>query len=175
MTLGVVLASILLQGMTMAPLLRRLGIVKDQVGSREYDRARAELRISTLALAEVESLLTSHAISDDDAKRLAAPYEDRRKMASSRIQSLQADQTHLPRTRRLQAVRHLLTFERDAANDDLRHDVIVPDTHEEMSKDVATRLLRLEAGEFDDPADLLGGSAEESDSRPAAAPLDSDR
>ena len=51
----------------------------------------------------------------------------------------------------------------------------VPDTHEEMSNEVATRLLRLDAGEFDDPADLLGGAAEAPGSRSGATPLDSHR
>lgn len=160
MTLGVVLVSILLQGLTMAPLLRRLGLVQGG-GSRDYDRARAELRLSTLALAEVQALRASHAISDDDAVRLSTPYQERMRSAESRLQRLQQEQGDLPRSRRLQAVRHLLTFERDRASDDLRHDVIARDTHEEMARDVATRLLRLESGAFEDPAQLLAGSTGE--------------
>jgi CPA1 family monovalent cation:H+ antiporter len=159
MTVGVVLTSILLQGLTMAPLLRRLGVVRADTASRDYDRARAELRVASLALREVQALLESHAISPDDAHRLSAPYEGRVTGARARIEALQATETDLPQRRRLQAVRHLLAFERDSASEDLRHDVIVPDTHDELARDVASRLMRLESGDFGEPADLLGGIA----------------
>ncbi|MEP7348064.1 MAG: Na+/H+ antiporter, partial [Gemmatimonadaceae bacterium] len=53
MTVGVVLVSILLQGLTMAPLLRFLGVTTGKSGADAYDVARTELRISALAVAEV--------------------------------------------------------------------------------------------------------------------------
>ncbi|MGH7533259.1 MAG: cation:proton antiporter, partial [Gemmatimonadales bacterium] len=155
MTVGVVLASILVQGLTMAPLLRWLGLATS-AGSRDHDRARAELRVSSLALREIEAMREGHTISPDDARRLSEPYHRRATQAQTRLEALQSADPRVRTGRLLQAVRHLLAFERDAASEDLRQDVIVPDTHDELAADVAARLLRLEAGNFTDPAELLG-------------------
>jgi len=158
MAVGVVLTSILLQGMSMAPLLRRLGLVTRGEAPGDYAQARAELRVSSLALGEVQALLASHAITAHDAERLAMPYHERMRQAQARMEALHASDSDLPRARRLQAVRHLLAFERDRASDDLRHEMMVPGTHERIARDIATRLLRLESGTFDDPADLLAAT-----------------
>jgi CPA1 family monovalent cation:H+ antiporter len=175
MAVGVVLTSILLQGMSMAPLLRRLGLVRRSEAAGDYAQARAELRVSSLALGEVQALLASHAISAQDAERLSMPYHERMRQAQGRMEALQASEVDLPRARRLQAVRHLLAFERDRASDDLRHDMMVLGTHERISRDIATRLLRLESGTFEDPADLLASTAPAAPAAVASAPADSHR
>ncbi|MBK8059751.1 MAG: Na+/H+ antiporter [Gemmatimonadetes bacterium] len=130
MTIGVVLLSILLQGLTMAPLLRWLGLVKASEGALSFDRARADLRVSSLALQEITHLQAQHAISDDDVERLSTPYRERMVAARAEVDALQAGDAELPLMRRLQVVRHLLAFERDTASEDLRQEVIVPATHE---------------------------------------------
>ena len=172
MTLGVVLTSIMFQGLTMAPLLRALGIVRGLGPSRNYDRARAELRVSTLALNEIEGMLERHTISEDDALRLSVPYRERTKIARVKINDLQESDPELPISRRLQAVRYLLAFERDTASEDMRHDVIVPDTHEAMARDIAARLLKLEDGDFEDPAELLSARLSTDGPEEPAGPLD---
>ncbi len=157
MTIGVVLLSILLQGLTMAPLLRWLGLVKASEGALSFDRARADLRVSSLALQEITHLQAQHAISDDDVERLSTPYRERMVAARAEVDALQAGDAELPLMRRLQVVRHLLAFERDTASEDLRQEVIVPATHEALARDVANRLLKLEAGDYAEPAELLAG------------------
>lgn len=154
MTVGVVLISILLQGLTMAPLLRRLGLVRAG-GDRAYERARATLRLSTRALGEIEGMRERQIISADDAESMTAPYLERMHSAQSRVVELEAVEADLPRRRRLMAVRHLIAVERDQASEDLRDELIVADTHEEMARDVAERLVRLETGSYTDPAELL--------------------
>ncbi|MEO6446691.1 MAG: Na+/H+ antiporter [Gemmatimonadaceae bacterium] len=160
MTVGVVLISILLQGLTMAPLLRRLGLAKDTTRSREYERARNELLVASLAMREIETMLERHTITDDDATRLRAPYQTRSERARTQIEALGATERDVPLRRRIVAVRHLLTFEREATTQDFRDDMIVPETHAELSDEIARRLVRLETGEYEEPADLLAPSAD---------------
>lgn len=157
MTVGVVLLSILLQGLTMASLLRWLGLVKASEGTERFDRARAELRVTALALQEIAHLQAQHGISDDDVLRLSTPYRERMAAARAEVDAMQTADSTLPQARRLQVVRHLLAFERDLASEDLRREVIVPATREALARDVAERLLKLEAGDFTEPAELLGG------------------
>ena len=51
-TYGVVLISILLQGLTMGPLLNAMGIIPGKQGHVAYEMARGELRAATAALDE---------------------------------------------------------------------------------------------------------------------------
>ena len=52
MTFGVVVVSILVQGLTMAPLLRVLGIVGEYAARTAYETKRGTLQAADAALAE---------------------------------------------------------------------------------------------------------------------------
>lgn len=155
MTLGVVLASILLQGLTMAPLLRRLGLVVRDVGRSAYERARAELRVVTGALSEIEDLDARRMISPDDARVLRAPYEQRRddvEAVLSQLGPTPAEATRMQRS----ALHHLLAYEARAAAEGLRSGAMSPEVFEAMARDVATRRLRLSEADAADAGDVLG-------------------
>jgi len=67
MTFGVVILSILVQGLTMAPLLRRLGIVRAQSTRAAYQRAQGELQVANAALEELERMVRTGLTSGDVA------------------------------------------------------------------------------------------------------------
>ncbi|MEO7963301.1 MAG: Na+/H+ antiporter [Gemmatimonadaceae bacterium] len=159
MTVGVVLLSILLQGLSMAPFIRWLGLAASGKGSAAYDRARAELRVSALALEELEHMKSQFAISEEDAGYLATPYHERVNAARAELDALKEESRDALQVRRLQAVRHLLAFERETASNDLREEVIVHATREALARELAARLVRLESGDFLEPADLLAWRA----------------
>lgn len=154
MTVGVVLTSILVQGLTMAPLLRRLGLVA-RAGSVAYERRMAELRVASAGLAEVEALLQGNRITVDDARRLRAPYQVRMEGATAGIAALEATTSDLALRRRELAVRHLLTVERDRLTSELRDESIASEVHDDLQKAVAGRLVRLDERAYDEPAELL--------------------
>jgi CPA1 family monovalent cation:H+ antiporter len=173
MTVGVVLASILLQGTTMAPLLRRLGLAKTDTATGAYEQARTQLRTSSLALKEIDQMLERHAISPRDAGRLRKPYEERLARARQEMEALHATEDDLALTRRELAVRQLLALEQDTVAQDLRDGVIMRGTHDKLARDVAGRLVHLESGDYDDPSDLLAKSdaAAEKPGKPAGEPI----
>lgn len=155
MTVGVVLMSILLQGMTMAPLLRRLGLVQDASGQHVFQRLRTELRIASSALEEIQRMLRRHTITASDAARLSAPYEERIATAHESADALARADADLPVRRQLAAVRHLLSVERERAAEDLREDLIAAEAYSQVVDEVSQRMVRLDGGTFADPAELL--------------------
>ncbi len=149
MTLGVVLSSILLQGMTMAPLLRRLGLVRATPERTAYEQARADLRVSAAIVGEIRAMRERHLISDRDVEALSAPYEARRATAEGRLAELIG--TEDGAGDRVGAQRHLLAIEASILSDDLRDGRISQLVYDEVARDLAARRLSLESGHEPDP------------------------
>lgn len=143
MTLGVVLSSILLQGMTMAPLLRRLGLVRKNEDHIALERARAEVRVATGALQEIDQLKARHVVSDGDAEAFRAPYRHRLDAARQAIDTLGRQAGAMERDRHA-ALRHLLALEARLVGEGYRADEISSEVHEELTREVAGRRIQLE-------------------------------
>ncbi|HMC27866.1 MAG TPA: Na+/H+ antiporter [Verrucomicrobiae bacterium] len=74
-TFCVIFGTLVLQGLTLAPLVRWLGIVDDHVTEREEKLAR--LKANEAALAHVEEMEALHRTNPKTAERLRAEYVDR--------------------------------------------------------------------------------------------------
>lgn len=87
MTFGVVLLSILVQGLTMGPLLRRLGLLERSDEQGQYERLRAEKQAARAALHELQK-----AAGEGNAAEVLAPlrsdYEQREREADQAIEEL---------------------------------------------------------------------------------------
>ena len=83
---SVILFSLLFQGLTMKPLLNRLGI-GGRLAEEEarYESALARLVASRAALRKLSSLGTEGLINEIDREKMAAPYHDSIEKAKSRI------------------------------------------------------------------------------------------
>jgi len=91
MTFGVVVLSILLQGTTMAPLLRRLGIVgKSDEQRRRIELARGRLGAARAALEELKRIERRAALPPDTYEGLERTYGDRVRGAEEELRSLAA-------------------------------------------------------------------------------------
>ncbi|MEO5590046.1 MAG: cation:proton antiporter, partial [Gemmatimonadaceae bacterium] len=157
MTAGVVLLSILAQGITMAPLLRKLGIAAGADTSLEYETARGDLRLANAALSEVDRMGAIHAATPDVLEPIRTAYEARRTRARNRMAELRVDRDDVSEIERLRAVRHLLTVERNALSEASRDGGLGSVVHGKLASNAADRLVRLETGEFDDSTQLLDG------------------
>ena len=86
---SVVLFSLVAQGLTMRPLLQRLGISGAPAEAElRYEVALAEVIGSRAALKRLSSLYTQGMISEDDQATLAEPYRERVRDSEARIQEL---------------------------------------------------------------------------------------
>ena len=123
MTFGVVVLSILLQGTTMAPLLRWLGVVRAGAARAAYARARAELRVVNVAVAELDRMREARSLAPQVAAELRADYEARIQRAEAALRAVHLEQAELRAEEVEQAVRRLIAVEKghllDAARDGL--------------------------------------------------------
>ncbi len=75
MTYGVVLFTLLIQGLTMNPLLRRLGLIERDAGHLEYERRHAQLMNAIAAQQRIKELHCTGIISSATWQQLAANLE----------------------------------------------------------------------------------------------------
>jgi Na+/H+ antiporter len=75
LTFCVIFATLVLQGLTLAPLVRWLGVVDDHVTEKEERLAR--LKANEAALARLEELESSNRSRPETVERLRSEYEDR--------------------------------------------------------------------------------------------------
>ncbi|HWH71629.1 MAG TPA: cation:proton antiporter, partial [Candidatus Sulfotelmatobacter sp.] len=80
LTFSVILATLVLQGLSLPPLLRWLGVEDDR--AVEQEECAARLQANQAALARLEELGKSEALPPDALQRLRAEYEDRIRVLS---------------------------------------------------------------------------------------------
>lgn len=147
MTFGVVILSILLQGLSMAPLLRRLGMVSLQETLASYEHTRGVLQASGAALAEIDQMARSHFAYGDTLDVLRAEYEKRIKQAREQMNDLHVERSDLHEQELHWLRRHLLLVEKDKLIDAFHEGTLSQESYEHLAADVDARLLRLESGE----------------------------
>jgi monovalent cation/hydrogen antiporter len=110
MTFGVILATLVLQGLTLPWLIRRLGLHRDDSDAQEELRGR--LRATDAALARLEELAGEEWTRDDTVERMRGLYQFRRRRLKARAGYL-ADDGYQDRSLAYQRlVRELLEAQR---------------------------------------------------------------
>lgn len=85
---GVVFMSLVFQGITMAPLLKMLGLVKKTKKSKEYELELAILLKSNAAIDELQNLKESNLISTSIFRTFKKKYQSEKSSAESKVASL---------------------------------------------------------------------------------------
>lgn len=151
MTFGVVILSILIQGLSMAPLLRRLSLVGAREEQQEHEVLRSRVRAARAVLAEVDRWTKDGSVRDEVAADLRADYERQIAEAEEGIRGLHLVAADLLEDERHAARRQALQVEKDAILEVSRKGLVGPEALERLLEDVDARLFRLEAGEHGDP------------------------
>jgi monovalent cation/hydrogen antiporter len=89
LTFGVIFATLVVQGLTLPWLIRRLGVHGDDVEEREEVRARLEA--TKAALARLDELAMEDWTRDDTIERLRGAYEFRRRRLKARVGKIEDD------------------------------------------------------------------------------------
>ena len=144
MTFGVVVLSILAQGLTMGPLLKRLGLVGTSEARAEQDRLRGAIRGGRAALAEIERMDRQQAVASTVLQELRSSYERRVRDAEERTVSLHVGKDQLLEEDRRLATRQVLLAEKDALTTAFRSGNIAQESLEHLVADVDARLFELE-------------------------------
>lgn len=89
MTFGVVGASLLLQGLTMAPLLRKLGLQAEPEGAEEYEAVRGRLTAAEGAIALLSEQHARGELGAPEYARLSREYRRRRTQLLERLNEIE--------------------------------------------------------------------------------------
>lgn len=145
-TFGVVILSILVQGLTMSPLLRWLGIVRRDEARARYQRLRARVQGVNAALAELDTLMRRRAAPPDVLRTLREEYEARLHDAERDVQDLHVEQDRFRHDELLAARRHLLITEKDFLLAAARRGDLGEEIANALLAEVDGRLVELAAG-----------------------------
>ena len=146
LTFGVVLLTILLQGLTMAPLLRKLGIVRHHEVRHRYELGRGELRTSQAALAEIARMESDHMAPSAVLVQLRGEYEGRVRDATDKLETLQVEQEDLRAEEGKRARRHLLHVEKEEILSDFHHGTLSREAYDALLAGTDARLAKLDGG-----------------------------
>jgi len=139
MTFGVVLLSILVQGLTMAPVLRWLHLVSDSSARRPYDRGRGELLAARAARRVLDRLGHEGAVPSDVVETLRQQYDERAHAAEQEILRLYGERSEF-RDQALEQIRQeLLLVERDAVVRAARGEIITATVAGELTAEIDAR------------------------------------
>ena len=142
LTFVVILVTLVGQGLTLAPLIRLLGVADDGIAERED--AKARVLAADAALARLDELAGESWVRDDTAERMRGLYGFRRERFSGRL-----DGTRLEVEEQSQAYqrlrRELLQAEEDAVIELRRVGKIADDVMHRVLRDIALEEQRLDA------------------------------
>jgi Na+/H+ antiporter len=138
---SVIVATLFLQGLSLSPLIRRLGLAESD--AQDWREAEARLRAAEAALARIDELASEDWVREDTAERMRAMYDYRRRRFQARY-----DGGHEEFEERSSAYqrfrRELLEAERAMVVDMRRKGVINDDVMRRIERDLDLEDARLE-------------------------------
>lgn len=114
MTFGVVIVSILVQGLTMGPLLRRLGLVGQRGSVFELERLQGALRGTSAAISELDRAHGEGSLSSATLASVRAGFEQRRDSLKQAVEAIHLEAADAVAEERRRALLRALTAEKDA-------------------------------------------------------------
>jgi CPA1 family monovalent cation:H+ antiporter len=144
MTFGVVILSIIVQGITMSPLLNKLGVLGTAETEKAYDLERANLRAASAALKEVEKMILDRAAHIDLLESLKTEYKNKQEQAEKAIKDLHIEASKLKHTELSVAKRHLLMVEKDALMQAFHDGFISQEAMDKAVEEINIKILELE-------------------------------
>jgi CPA1 family monovalent cation:H+ antiporter len=132
MTFGVIFATLVLQGLTLPWLIRRLGLQRDD--SEAEEELRGRLRATDAALARLEELAAEEWARDDTVERMRGLYQFRRRRLKARAGYLADDGSQDRSLAYQRLVRELLQAQ--------RREIVRLRNQGEMSNEVMHRIER---------------------------------
>ena len=141
MTFGVVLLSILIQGVTISPLLRWLGIIKWQEGREAVELAQGRLLAAYAGLEALDGMTPGFS---NVVPTLRQEYEERMETLKSDIEETQTEFDQLADQEMRWARRHLLLVEKNRLIDAFQKGRLSLRVYEKLLAEIDARLLAVE-------------------------------
>lgn len=143
-TFGVVIASILSQGLTMGALLRGLGLATGDSSDVRYALELARQRSLRAALEALDALKREGSVSSESLEAERARYDARLSESTVRVASMHMEDAALQRAEHHALALRLAVAEKDALLRALRSGEVTADAAHELLKDVDARIVAIE-------------------------------
>ncbi|HEY0069208.1 MAG TPA: Na+/H+ antiporter [Chloroflexia bacterium] len=157
MTFGVILFTLLVQGLTMGPLLKRLGISEVPGWRDEYEMLNARRAMSQAALREIERIGREGVITPDVQERLRDAYQGQLVALDRSLRELQLGKEDVLRENLRSIRRRILQVEKVAVGTLNREGALSEDSMRDLLSEIDAELHDLDEG----AAVLLPGDAPE--------------
>ena len=152
MTFGVVLLTILIQGTTMKPLLKRSGLISQSLHRRDFEVARGRTLAARAALSEIDRMRRDLAIRPSVLDSLRERYDSSIREAEGAVRKIDRETQSLRVDETREVRRHLLATERSALIQAAQEGVLGQEAFQWLAADVDARIVRVEEGADDEPA-----------------------
>ncbi len=144
LTFGVVLVSLLAQGVSIKWLVQRLGIVTRQEGRDTLEFLMARLRSKNRALEELRIMHRTRSISTLTYDTVEGEYGETISECEKAIEELHLERTALAEQERHTARRHLLTVEKEAVREAYREGLVGEEAMKKAVREIDSRLHEIE-------------------------------
>jgi CPA1 family monovalent cation:H+ antiporter len=142
---GVVGFSLFLQGLTMKPLLAKLGLLNAATVHEDYEHARARVVTTNAALERLEDLKKEGLLSADAHQRLRDLYEARRSAAKADAAQHAGDSDNDEQL--VEGLRRLAAVERETVRRLVHEGIVTEVVAESLDQAIVARLMNLERSE----------------------------
>ena len=154
MTFGVVLFTLLVQGTTIGPLIRRLGLAEKSEQQSQQQRQQALLYARRAGKRELDRLYEDGMLSPEIWQAMSEVYKSQIQQGNQEFRDLLHDYPELEQTMVLQARNEALRAERTAIGDAARRGLISEDVYHQLIKETdnqaaALDLIRRKMGPVD--------------------------
>jgi len=144
LTFGVVLVSLLLQGLTTKPLLKRLGLVAVKNWEVEHSRLASQIIAVQEAVKELDLLESRKALSHESYQRLKEQHQQRLELMEGRIEELGKQDDRLIRIQEKRAFQQALMTEKSSLREAYRNGLIDVEDWQQLSLEINDKLDALE-------------------------------
>jgi len=170
LTYGVVLFSLLIQGLTMRPLLAWLGMTLDDQQRQIYQARRAQLLLLRAGWRELRRLEDDAVLSPRVYAQLDAQYHAAGERIEAVLEGLYNDQSVFEAEEQRSTQAHLLQVERATLQELRRQGLVDDETSRKLAESLDTRLMAVRSGGVDQASPAPATDAESADERASDAP-----
>jgi CPA1 family monovalent cation:H+ antiporter len=145
MTFGVILFSLLVQGLTIEPLLRRLGLIRVSDWQQEYETLRVRRGMAVAALSEIERWSKSGSLAPDVAEELRRNYSEELGRLDTDMQDLHIRDEDLRQAQLRAARRRLVQLEKTVVQQRYLDGTISEEVRRKLVEDLDSQMHDLES------------------------------
>jgi CPA1 family monovalent cation:H+ antiporter len=144
-TFGIVFLSLVLQGLSIRQLVRRLGLARKSEAAERFERLVGHIVANRAALTALEGLRGSHVLTSRLHTRLARAYEEETEELEERLDEMHREEQELEAVRIAEARRLVYHAEKRALLDAYHGGIISADTLDSLIGELDARREQFDA------------------------------